>query len=464
MKIISGIFEGSVLQRGQDNLCEVEIEVQGAKNLTCSIGELEQKSDSVWIFRGIPSGGPYSVTFSDGLEEITVHDFYIGDVWVLGGQSNMDGSARVTAEDLEYAKNPQTEVRAFYMDESWRPACYDMHNKLIAKEQPYIDSCVRWVEGIEQSGIRVYDAPPYRLRRCVGPGVAFAREMFRLTGGVPQGLIPCAVGGAPIEMWLPTGDGSENYYTAALHRIKLCGNRIRGMFWAQGEGNPNWEIYPEQIETIRSGICKQTGMECLPFVQLQSFRCTMDRTEEAAFGWSRFREMQRRMQEQCLCLATIATNDCSLDDGIHLDSASQQKMGVRGANAMYHLVTGCGFAQPTIESISAMPEQFAPDSFTVLKIRYKNLDGALRSLGVPNGFTMSRAEEKPSNYHLCQMSLHQNEVHILVEEKPENLKNYQLWYGFGHDFYCNITDGAGRAIPAMGPILLRDYLEKQCNK
>lgn len=455
MKINEGLLNGAVLQRVPKKLCSAIFSADVCGDISVSLGNVEKIGDSLFELTGIPAGGPYNITLSDNNDSVSL-EIYVGDIWLLGGQSNMDGIARIRFDDLEYAKNPTSAVRGLYIDGTWAPAKYDIHNKLIATETPYIKSVENWLKGIADGGKRTYDAPPYPIRCCVGPGVSFAREMYRLTG-VPQGIISAAVGGAQISMWLP--ENGENYYTAAVNRIRLAGGRIKGMFWAQGEGEPNFKEYPEKFEKIRRAICAEFNLPSLPSVIMQSFVCTMeDDTEESSFRWSRFREMQRTMQ--CDDIATLATNDCSLEDGIHLDSPSQEKIGIRGARAMLQLTDGIGFAQPQLDKIIVEEDDIQSDTFSLLRIRYKNISGSLCSSSVPTGFEISEnnSDRRPTKHRLCRMSLHQNEVHLRVERTKKELLDYSLWYGFGHFTYCNICDGEGRAIPSMGPIKIGDFI------
>ena len=136
-------------------------------------------------------------------------------------------------------------------------------------------------------------------------------------------------------------------------------------------------------------------------------------------------------------------------------------MGIRGARAMLYMTDGIGFSEPELDRIIVEEDKFQPDRFALLRIRYKNISGALCSQGVPSGFEISdtrEPEKVPSNFRLCKMSLHQNEVHLKVERPASELGDYALWYGFGHYCYCNITDGEGRALPSMGPIAIKEYI------
>ena len=462
MKILTGLANGAILQREKNNLCRTQFEAEAKGTIKSSIGSIKAIGNGIFELSGIPVGGPYSIELQDDESKVALCEIYVGDLWLLGGQSNMDGTGEAMPEDYEYAQNPSPRVRAFYMDEEWRPAKYDIHNKVIAKEKAHIESVDRWYDFIKSSGMRMYDAPPYVMKAVVGPGVAFAREMYRITGGVPQGVIPSAVGGAPIDMWQPTEDGTENYYHAALHRIRFAGNNVKGVFWAQGEGYGFPEIYPEKIENIRRGICEQTGISKIPFVSMQSFVCSGDGTAESAIRWSKFRDMQRRMSFEVENFTTIATNDCSLCDEIHLDSPSQEKMGIRGARAMYHLTDGIGFAQPEFDKIIVEEDKLQPDKYSLLRVRYKNVSGSLASKDLPTGFELcdvNKPEELPSKHRLCRMTLNQNEVHLRVQRPMAELADYALCYGYGHYCYCNITDGEGRALPSMGPIAIKEYID-----
>lgn len=457
---IKGLKNGAVLQRDENNFCKIIIIANFKSEPKTSFGKLTHISNNKWELTGIYIGGPYSITISDAADSVTFTNIYVGDLWLLAGQSNMEGAGRMTVEDEYETNNTKPFIRAFYMNDEWDNAKPILHHLNLSNDPAHKKSWSDNMKSIEDRGITVYDNPPYEFKRNVGPGYYFAKEMFELTDGVPQGVIPAAVGGAPIEMWLPVADGADNYYTAACRRIEETGSNIKGVFWAQGEGNPNYEIYPSHIENIRKDLCKRTGKSKIPFVQMQSFKCTLCLDDINDYNiWSNFREMQRKMPENTENLATIATNDLALDDCIHLSSDSQKIAGVRGARAMHYITTGCGFAEPTFDNIYFTNTRYVPNFFVDIHIQYKNISGAFKSCGIPNGFALRKSDEKePSQKMFRKISLKQNEVIISVQIPLDKLAEYELWYGYGNDFYCNITDGENRAIPAMGPILLKNFI------
>ena len=460
MKILCGLKNGAVLQRNLDNLCVCTFFAEALGEIRSSMGSVHSLGDNKYELVGIGVGGPYEITLSDDDGELTLCDLYVGDVWLLAGQSNMEGAGRMTPEDDAYIADAR--LRAFYMNDSWDAARPMLHQLYESDDPAHKRSWQSNLDSLRERDLVIYDNPPYPQRRGVGPGLYFAKEMYRLTEGVPQGLIATAVGGAPIEMWLPNGE--ENYYTAAVRRIAACGGNIRGVFWAQGEGNPNHEIYPSQIESIRRDLCQKTGKSEIPFVQMQSFRCTVcigDASADAT--WSRFRQMQWTMPEGTSTLATVATNDLELDDCIHLSSDAQKIAGCRAARAMHYLLTGEGAPEPTLDSVYTTKNPYVPALFSEIHLKYKNVTGVLSSSGVPFGFTIRRkdADTAPSMKNVQRIVVEGDEVVLRVEIPEQELSSYEVWYGYGNDFYCNITDGADRAIPSMGPIGIGEPSHKE---
>ena len=459
MNIKTGLMNGAVLQRDEENLCKVFVRADFSGNPTSNLGYFKWLGEDLWEFAGVFVGGPYEITVTDNVSSVTFTDVYVGDVWLLAGQSNMEASGYPTYKDKLCETTPNHFLRALYMEEEWKPAQPRISNLSKSPDAVHLKAHNDWINDLNARKVVVRDIPPYEIQRRVGPGLWFAEEMFKLTNGIPQGLIPTAVGGSIIDLWLPDSKNG-NYYDAAARRVNLCGNKIKGVLWAQGEGNPNVDIYPDQIKKIRAKLCEQLGVEAIPFVVMQLFRSTIDMSYNCELYWSEFREMQRKMQYTQPLTQTIASNDLELCDRIHLSSDSQRVQGIRAAKAMYYLISGIGYPQPDIESIKLEKTLYAPETFTIIKIKFKNLCGDLKSNGNPFGFTLRKigSNEKPSIEYTSSVTLQKNVVCLPFEGNIEKVKEYELFYGFGHDFYCNITDGDNRAIPSMGPIRIKDYI------
>ena len=455
---LTGIENGAVLQH-VNGFCETVLHTRGIEDLDCSKGKLEKIAPDTWIYSGLPVGGPFTVVFYSGKEEKTVSELYVGDLWLLAGQSNMEGAGWLRKEDIAYAEKPVPTVRAFYMEDEWRSALPQLHQLWKSADPAHKRAFSADAAGIQDRGLHVVDFPPAPQKRGVGPGFFFARELFQKTG-IPQGVIPCAVGGAPIEMWVPIEQG-DNYYTAAYRRIIACGQRIRGIFWYQGEGyDGEKETYREMFEKMRQGFSVLCGTTDLPAVMAQTFRCTIPsvlHSEIAERLWSRYRNYLLEICREGKNLSVVATNDLELVDCIHLSATAQETLGRRAADAMLYLTTTIGCGEPEIESIAVYPHPYVAE-WSELRIVYRNLRGALTSAGFPRGFMISEEDRIPSEESIQHIFLSGNTVRIFFELTPEQLRKKNLWYGFGHHFHCTITDEGGHAIPSEGPIILKKWI------
>jgi len=72
-------------------------------------------------FHGVPTGGPYAVNARmkvGGAEQVvSVGPLFVGDLWVLAGQSNMQGYG-----DLIDVTTPDPRVMSLELDRTWAPA------------------------------------------------------------------------------------------------------------------------------------------------------------------------------------------------------------------------------------------------------------------------------------------------------------------------------------------------------
>lgn len=463
MKII-GLQNGAVLQRDiNSDACTVLLHTESAGTLHCDIGVLTQIDKDTWCLSGIAVGGPYTVVISDDADTFVFEDIYVGDVWLLAGQSNMEGAGRMRDADCAAALTPNPAIRAYYMRDQWDVAQPQLHQLWDSPDMIHRITYERDCEYRRSLPIVFADYPPAEQVRGVGPGYFFAKTMYEKTG-IPQGVLPCAVGGAPIEMWTPPANGEDNYFTAAYRRIIACGSRIRGMFWYQGEGyGGDLEDYDARFEAMRGAFASLCAMDVLPGVLVQTFKCTIRSaylSEENGRIWSRFRAHQWEMPAKLPMLAAVASNDLQLDDCIHLSAASHEILGARAADAMLSVLAGGDGDQPQIADISVVRDTCVP-TWMQVHIRYRNIHGNLISAGFPSGFSLGEEGEFPSVSQMQNTSICGDTVILRMEMTREELEKQCLWYAFGHTFYCNITDEAGHALPALGPIPLSSYMTSE---
>lgn len=463
MKISEGIKNGALLQRDENGFCRCTFIAEAFGEMKTSLGKIEKKDNGKYILSGIPIGGPYNVTLSDDIstEKLTL---WVGDLWILGGQSNMEGAGKVNSKVEEETENASENIRSYYMDDRWEKAVPVIHEPWLSKDEEIGGF---WRNHHKQSKWNSEYPGEYQGQKCkiraVGPGYYFAKRMYEITK-IPQGVIPCALGGSNMEQWTKIEGNNKNLYAIMLRRFHECGGFVKGVFWDQGESetyeNSN---FTNKMIRFLSDIRKDFNNPELPFVQVQiaqsNIYCHCNDPQTGIY-WSMIKEEQRILNKSIPNLATVAAIDADYDDLIHYSSEFQEKMGIRGANAMANLLGTGGCPVPELEKITLSMSEHTPFCY-VLDLHYKNAPG-LHSSGRPMGFTIVNPDEDIKK--VCNPSTGVQKIEFngniikIHTEIIENIEDIHLYYGFGNLAYGNIKTDTGYAIPAMGPIKIGDYL------
>lgn len=328
------------------------------------------------------------------------------------------------------------------MQDEWGPAKHRLHRPWLAVDKVHTE--VLSSEGGENEE-----------KRGVGPGLSFAQKMKEFTG-VPQGIICCAHGGTTMAQWNPElevqGTG-KSLFAAMVRRFHANGSHVKGMFWYQGCS----EAMAHQNECFMANMRRffeATRNVCgfIPIVQVQIGNITVVEREPWDRDWTDLREQQRTMADEIPFLDTISAIGCATDDAVHLTSEEQKKLGVTGAESMQALLEKKQeyLLAPVYKGHRVYATML--DGFSEIDIEYDNVYGELMAEGKPNGFEISVAEDKLTHKQVCHIELKGDHVLVRVGRTVEQLEGWKLFYGFGVNPYCNITDGHGRRIPAMGPI------------
>lgn len=370
----------------------------------------------------LPAGGPHE---AGGAKNILA-----GDLWVLAGQSNMEGVG-----DLDDVEPPHPLVHSFQSRESWALAEEPLH---------WLGESPRPVHHII-SGQPVPAAIPPRdpaRAKGAGLGLTFAKAMVDRTG-VPVGLIPAAHGGTSMQQWDPArkGQGGHSLYGATLERVKAIGGRVAGILWYQGESDANpadAARYLARMTALVQSFRADLNSPDLPFLFVQLGPFITDPDPSLVAGWNQVREFQRLLLGTLPNVGMVSAIDCGLDDGIHIDTAGLKTLGRRLA------AVASGRPTPALRSAAFEPEHGR------LRVSFDHVQGALQSEGRPNGFTLrdSSGTELPLIY---KTTLDGPDALLKITD-PALLPGASLWYGYGLAPYCNLTDAAGAAVPAFGPV------------
>lgn len=215
------------------------------------------------------AGGPYEITFDDG-EVSKLQNILIGDVWICGGQSNMEmpvygflnqpvsNSIKAVVESeklpirfITLKRNPQEEAQTDCPNSGWLTTSHE--------NTPQISATAYF----------------------------FAKQITETTG-VPIGLISSNWGASRIEAWMSPdfvknvkGISLERYANSKSvqeHPFKLYNGMIapitnftaKGFLWSHGASNRNeWYLYSDlQTELIKQWRT-EWGDENMPFIIIQ---------------------------------------------------------------------------------------------------------------------------------------------------------------------------------------------------
>jgi len=380
------------------------------------------------------------------------------DIWVLAGQSNMQGAGR-TPDTLTDSK-----IWMMNMDDHWMVARCPLHRIFEATAPAYeIAACQlsadpeKTMEKTRQ--IFRENAKKSRLNPIggVGPGIYFARHVLANIGR-PIGLIPCALGGSTIDQWDPAGKihGDSSLYGAMLNRIRSAGiQHIKGLVWYQGEseailGRP--ETYEAKLLKLIDSFRQDLDRPDLPVLIVQIGRLIirdpiMDR------NWEAVRNTQLKVVAERPDLYLTTGIDLELDDCAHISSKGNQQLGKRLGELALTYVYG----------LHGHGKQIRPQNITLeidpvsrsyyLHLHYNGVTGNLKASGLISCFEIRFGNEIRLSHVISKVESDPSDasgLKLYVSAVPEEPGS--LVCGTGTNPHMNITDSLDMPVPAFGPI------------
>ncbi len=313
-----------------------------------------------WLVRigPFPADGMAHQLEISGPQALTFTDVKFGDVWLCGGQSNMEWSVGGTLNPApEIAASANPDLRYFLVKKA----------SLRQPRQTFSTTGMAWtVVGPET--ISPFSAVCYFMVRELQKKLA-----------IPMGMIGSYWGGTAVEAWisaeqlatvedftqpladLPAEIGPEQPNITSLYNgmiAPLLPYGLKGIAWYQGEsnaGNP-WQylrLMPLMIEDWRARF----RMGKLPFFQTQlaNFKANADAPAgpfDQNSGWAVLRESQTltRLADDKGGMAVIA--DIGNPNDIH--PTDKQDVGLRLAASALHVAYGedVVFEGPMFESLA----------------------------------------------------------------------------------------------------------------
>jgi type 1 glutamine amidotransferase len=454
---------------------------------------------------GVPTGGPYEfgLIFAGPNGDrvgATVGPVFVGDLWILAGQSNMEGVG-----DLFDVEPGQPDVLLLGMDGRWRQAEEPLH-WLVDSPDPVHSGNPK--DRAERA------AAQHKARsKGAGLGLPFGVTMAQQTG-VPVGLVACAHGGTSLAQWSPEKkhEGGNSLYGSMLRQLKLAGDRFTGALWYQGEsdamsgaGEAYFKNFSAFIDAVR-GDLRQSDLPFY-FVQIGRFVHRGDPS-----GWNAVQAAQRRIPDRVPDTAVVSVIDLELDDAIHVGTQGLKRAGRRLARiALRELFGQSGATTPTLDRVIR-----GPNNTLIVKFKGVNMSvdrpvaaplagipggparpgmagpaptmpgmGMMRGGMMGTGFALAppASAAQAANVgltptrHIAGFSIRDEagkDIPLIFEAGVGSARDTVvlklagaipprafLWYGCGLDPYCNLVDGLDMAVPVFGPIALDEIVRAE---
>ena len=288
--------------------------------------------DGRWMLSiDTPAGGydARTVTVSDRESTVTLSDILIGEVWLCGGQSNME----MPLEGF-YACPIEGAAQEIATSGSYRDRIRRVKVPKTGSEEVQ-----EYVKGSWEQ------ASPATTSLWTAVGWFYAKAL-NATLDVPVGILECCWGGSAVESWLPkeivytypestvpTGhympprreDGSYSWntsiimYNAMLHPVSRY--TLKGFLWYQGETNAGlYQYYADRLTTMASVWRELWGQGDLPFYIVELAQYSYWYHGDGTTAGARLREAQHKAAEMIPNSGIITINDLALSheyDQIH---------------------------------------------------------------------------------------------------------------------------------------------------
>ncbi len=360
-----------------------------------------------WLVKFKPraAGGPLELKIEGKDNTVEIKDLLIGEVWLCGGQSNMEWTVNAGEDPAKVkaaANYPKLRLITILRGGKPEPAS-DLPSqkaKILKRRladgkeiETEVDFSEPWLVCSEESVGR-FSAVGYHF------GVALQNKL-----DIPVGLINSNVGGTPAQRWAdyeslyavpetkgyvktakegdavkPIAAGSD-LYNAMI--APLAPYALRGAIWYQGESNAGQaERYRTLFPTMIQSWRKTFGQPEMPFlfVQLAPFKAISEQPQES--DWAELREAQLMTLSKLSNTGMAVITDVGNEKNIH--PTPKQPVGERLAISARALVYG-----EKIESSGPVFESLKTDGDKAV-LRFAHVGSGLEVKGDKlTGFTIA---------------------------------------------------------------------------
>ena len=363
--------------------------------LACPPVRLSIENDAFACELSLPVGGPYLMSvcvydaekgYFEKLHGACRRHFYVGDVYLIAGQSNAAGKAGgVLHESLELGVMLLRDLK------HWDIA-----------SAPFSD----------------YDDSLHNMF------LHFAKIIKKETGR-PIGLVPAAMGGAPLSRFLSEERG--DLYRKMLGALEKHSVHPKAVLWYQGcsDSGCETERYLARFEKFVQNVRKDLQNDALNFYTFQLNRQIVTTESEDLDGrYETIREAQRLAAERISGVFVLPTIDgLSMSDFIHASRLSYTAYAERlAAKVLFcEYNKGLGVSVPAVASAEVRD--------TSLVITFMGVDSYLYDFHCGTRRLAISVFDEVGEIALISHSVKKNEIRIELSRKPGKETFFNLQCG-----------------------------------
>ena len=271
----------------------------------------------------MPCGGPYELAVSlEGKKQI-LHNIYIGEVYILGGQSNMQFKLRMSDYNMELCKSDSM-LRLFSTERVERGESFFPQDGWVMADRVNVAdwSCLGYLVGKE----------------------------LREKKGCAVGLITCYQGAAKIQCFLPKKAFENSALNIPLEECydnqypwnrvnsllydfqvkKIAPFSAAGVIWYQGESNASEkedDVYEKMLSALIYYWREAFEDENLPFTVIQLADYIYANKE----AWRKIQQSQYEIQFKERNVKTVICRDICESNDIHPKQKSELAKRIAGS-------------------------------------------------------------------------------------------------------------------------------------
>ncbi|MCX8081993.1 MAG: sialate O-acetylesterase [bacterium] len=294
------------------------------------------------------AGGPYTLTIQGIKNKIVKKNIYIGEVFLIAGQSNAEFLLKNSFDYEETINNLLDQI------EKKRLILRLYKQQLILGLTPNFTTKGYW-----------YSANRYHLLYSSAVGTFFVEKLLQINPylkGVPVGIVNLTFGGSTIELfmpdfpvWMPYTQRQHNnpvvsgYWNGYMKAI--APTKFRAVIFYQGENSVHLRyLYERLLRHFIEAIRREFKDKSLPFILVQ----LTGYGESYLDGdtWPIIREIQYRTAKTMNNVYIITATDLSEEDIWEIHPRIKKPIGIRLAYKVMEAIYGkdMGFRSPEMKN------------------------------------------------------------------------------------------------------------------